>query len=225
MKAEKLDPQRYWEAKIQNWDANRHGGNESALSWIDRVTQQPMEAIKFRYEVALDHLSRHAKGKRVVELGCGIGRLSQPIIEAGAASYHGIDIAANAIEQATTENNLDHVTYEHADISNLKAIEADIVLSIGFLSWLNIDQVDHIFTISGPADFVHTITERKLSARHFLKWCKQITTGGHKYKVNYMKTNMIEGMARKNGHNTLHVYKNPKLYANIFVSSLPFNKD
>ncbi len=99
-----------------------------------------------------------------------------------------------------------------------------MVFSVGFLSWLTIDQVAHVFSISGQADYLHTITERKLGPRHFLKWCNQITTGGHKYKVTYMKPKMIEGMARENGHNNFYVYKNPILFANVFVSSLPFKK-
>src|SRR5262249_53918579 len=54
----------------------------------------------FRVAITPELLRPYLANKRVVELGCGSGIMAGKLIEYGAASYLGIDIAKSAVETA-----------------------------------------------------------------------------------------------------------------------------
>ncbi|MEQ8934262.1 MAG: class I SAM-dependent methyltransferase, partial [Amphiplicatus sp.] len=159
-------------------------------------------------------------------IGCGTGRLSEKIIEAGARTYRGYDIAENAITLAqdgiAQSAFKDRIGFECADASSLPAITGDIVFSIGFLSWLTAEQIDRVFAVSEGLDFLHTITVRSYGYRQFLKWLHHLSEGPERYRVIYHNIGDIRAVAAKHGWPRLYVYRHRVLSPNVYVSSLPF---
>src|SRR2546430_945199 len=94
-----IDPQQFWEDKILRWEADRYGRSAHS-SWLERVASRLSGSLRARLALAESLLRPHVAGRRVVELGCGSGLLAAPLVEAGAASYLGIDIARSAIASA-----------------------------------------------------------------------------------------------------------------------------
>ena len=48
----------------------------------------------------MELVAENIVGRHIVELGCGSGLLAMPLLEAGAATYRGMDISNVAIEAA-----------------------------------------------------------------------------------------------------------------------------
>jgi len=216
----------FWEETIKDWDANRHGANSKAMPLLYRMTHTPSAAVRFRKQVVLEHLATHVQNKRVIELGCGTGRLSQQIIACGATSYHGFDIAASAIKMArdSVERSGNHssITFERAEIGELKSLDADFIFSMGLFPWLSDEQVTHLFSICGTADFLHTSNERGLNLRQNLRIVHQWLTKTQKYQVTLRNADVIHRAAKPLGWDRLYVLRHKKLATLSCLSSLPF---
>lgn len=216
----------FWEETIKDWDANRHGANKKAMPLLYRLTHTPSAAVRFRKHVVLEHLKEHVKGKRVIELGCGTGRISQQIIECGAISYLGYDIADNAVamaQQSIENSSTDgRIRFQQSDIGELPPLDADFIFSMGLFPWLKDEQINHLFAISGKADFLHTSNERGLNLRQKLRGLHQRLTGTEKYQVTLRNADIIFNTAQHHGWKHLYVFRHKNLATLSCLSSLPF---
>ncbi len=191
-----------------------------------KLLRNPPEAVQFRISVTLDHLKSYISGKRVVELGCGTGRLSQKIIKLGASSYSGYDIAENAVNIAREQNNGDLITFERADIGELTLIEADVVFSVGLISQITLQQIDRMFDISKKIDFYHTISEPQFTSfRSALRLLYDQLTRSKRHQGFLKKTSDIESIANSHGWQKMHAFRHSKLHSITCISSLPFHKN
>jgi SAM-dependent methyltransferase len=88
-------------------------------------------------ELAFSLLTRNP-GASVLDLGCGPGRVAESVIEAGAASYVGIDLSAHML--ALAGKRLDRfatVELVEGDFLDLDVPRAfDIVLALGLFDYL-----------------------------------------------------------------------------------------
>lgn len=220
------DLKEFWEETIKDWDSHRHGANTQAMPLLYRLTHTPSEAVRFRKQVVLDHLKAHVKNKRVIELGCGTGRLAQQIIDCGAASYLGYDIADNAVAMAqnllSTESIDDRITFKQADIGELNTLDADFIFSMELFPWLNNEQIDHLFSICSDTDFLHTSNERGFNLRQKLRIFHQRLTGTEKYQVTLRNADAIFNVAKRYGCKQLFVFRHKNLATLSCLSSLPF---
>ena len=195
---------------------------------IYRLTRNPQGAIHFRKYVVIEHIKEHFQNKHIVELGCGTGRISQEIINCGAASYHGIDFAQTAIDIAqknTKQSGMnDRITFEQANILNKDLIEADLVFSSGFISWLTDEQIDHMFSITRQSHFLHTITEPRLDLRQIIKNAYQRFTNADPFVVRYFSVKDMERILKKHRESKMHVLRHKNLYTLAYISSLPFSE-
>src|SRR5438034_10077823 len=91
-----VDPKQFWEAKLVAWEHGRYGQPDrpGLLEWIANRSSM---SLRYRVAITPELLKPFLAEKRVVELGCGSRLLAGKLIESGAASYRGIDIAAPAI--------------------------------------------------------------------------------------------------------------------------------
>jgi len=71
-------------------------------------------------------------GKQVLDAGCGTGRTSYLISQAGAKGVVGIDYSPEAIKIASERFNAKNLTYQHREISGWKE-PVDVVISCGTL--------------------------------------------------------------------------------------------
>ena len=213
----------FWESYIGKFDASRHARKKNLNSFIYWATRNPHDSIVFRRHVILEHLSQHSHGKRIVELGCGAGRYAQGIIDRGAQSYQGYDIADASIDRAMEQTGLmDRIAFKRSDIGELTALDADIVFTTGVIPCLSLELVDHLFSISGQADFFHTINEPHLNLRQYLRTLYQRVTNTYKYQGIRHKSDVICGIAKNHGWRDIYVFRHPKLYTLACLSSLPF---
>lgn len=225
-----VDARNFWEDKILVWERDRYGGGDGAAPALERVASRASNSLRFRIARAGEIIGCHAAGKRIVELGCGSALLAEGLIEAGAESYRGYDIAANAVEQATRrvgDSGLGgKISFMQADISALPALEADIVFSLGLFDWLSLTEIERIFENADGADFLHSISERRASPKQWLhKLYVHIAygyrTGG--YVPRYYAAQDITAIAHRHGHAMTKIYRDRRLSFGILLSSLEFD--
>ncbi|MDP8256350.1 MAG: glycosyltransferase [Candidatus Alcyoniella australis] len=71
-----------------------------------------------------EHLARYifaaglAKGRRVLDLGCGAGYGAQLLLQSGAQSVLGLDVASEAVEYARQNYSADNLRFEIGDAAN-----------------------------------------------------------------------------------------------------------
>ncbi len=225
-----VDARNFWEDKILVWERDRYGGTESTAPTLERVASRASDSLRFRIKKAGGIIGRHAAGKRIVELGCGSAMLAEGLIEAGAQSYRGYDIAANAVNQATrriADAGLgEKISFIQSDIPALPALEADIVFSLGLFDWLSPAEIERIFELGDGAGFLHSISERRASPKQWLhKLYVHIAygyrTGG--YVPRYYAAEDIAAIAHRHGHAMTNIYRDRRLSFGILLSSLEFD--
>jgi predicted TPR repeat methyltransferase len=96
-----------------------------------------------RDEVLRRSVARFATGKKVLELGCGEGHLTQALFF-DAASVKGIDISAIAIGRATSKG-LPNASFENADLLNVSYEGYGVIAAIECLYYLSASEQEDFF--------------------------------------------------------------------------------
>lgn len=221
-----VDAQDFWERKILNWEQNRYQ-TTSGSSLLERVAGKASDSLRFRLDCGLRMVAPHCEGKRIVELGCGSGLLAENLIQAGAASYRGIDFAAGAIERAKQRVAAagldDNIAFEAADVGSLGPLNADIVFSLGLLDWFTLDQIKHVYEISGPADSLHAFSEFRQTPSQWLHRLYVTVSYGYKtgaYRPRYYKVAELEPLIAAAGGKPVRVLRDRRLSFGMILTSL-----
>ena len=223
-----VDPRGFWEEKILGWEADRYGPGSPGASWLERLARRASGSLRARQAAAKDLLSRHVAGRRVVELGCGSGLLAEGLIEAGAASYLGIDLARNAVEGARARvqasPHASRIRFETGDVAALPPLAADLVFSLGLFDWLSLEQIEAVFASSGGADYLHAIAEKRVSLSQWLHRLYVFLSYGHRtggYVPRYYEASAIAALAAPHNPRPAHVLRSPSLSFGALVTTLP----
>jgi len=226
-----VEPKKFWEGKILGWEQGRYGQKEKRSSVLEKLADRSSASLRFRMEITGQLLVPHVEGKRIVEIGCGSGLLSETLLAAGAQSYIGYDIAENAIDHASRSaaksGFSDKARYEVAAVSDLPDLEADLVFSLGLLDWLTDEELKTVFKVGGSADFLHAIAEKRASLSQLIHRAYVQMAYGHKtgsYRPRYYRISEIELLLRPYTDAKLHVYRDPLLSFGALVSSLPIEQ-
>lgn len=221
-----VDPKGFWENKILQWETGRYKDTRYG-GFLEKIANSASNSLRFRIEVTEKILAPHVKDRHIVELGCGSGLLSRPLIEAGALSYTGYDIASvainNAKKAARNDNLGDNVRFFEKSLDQLTEIQGDIVFSLGLLDWLDDNQLDHLFTIQGSADWLHAIAERRPSISRILHAAYVHISYGYKtgtYIPRYYNINEISDRSSVLGK-PVNVYRDPRLSFGAILATLP----
>ena len=222
-----MDPKKFWDDKILGWEDGRYNFSDNTSSMLEKIADQASASLRFRLNFAKELLLPHVTGKKIIEIGCGSGYLTANLVQAGAESYVGYDIAAAAIERARTIS-LDagissQVKYIHSGLENIESLDADIVFSLGLLDWLNDAELEKLFCISGNARWLHAIAEKRFSASQWLHRLYVQISYGYKnrgYIPRYYKCSHIEEIARRYCSNPITVIRDPRLSFGLFMSTL-----
>jgi len=224
------DPKQFWEHKILSWEKDRYGDNGTEGSLLERIASRSGRSLRFRQTAAYELLRPFVTAKRVVEIGCGSGMLAVGIVAMGAESYRGYDIAESAVEQARQRADAGGITgqatFETASVGDLQSLDADIVISLGLLDWLEDGELDALFRAGGEADYLHAIAEKRLSASQMLHRLYVHLAYGHKtggYVPRYYAPEEIAAIAGRYIAKPLCVWRDPRLSFGAFVSSMPID--
>lgn len=88
-------------------------------------------------ELAVATTSRLGR-PRVLDLGCGSGRVAEAVLEAGASAYVGVDLSPRMLELARERlSRFERVELREGDVANLDLTgEFELVLALGLFEYL-----------------------------------------------------------------------------------------
>jgi SAM-dependent methyltransferase len=223
-----VDPKQFWEAKILAWENGRYGQPGRPTGLLEWIADRSSMSLRYRVAVTPQLLRPFLADRRVVELGCGSGLLAGKLIELGAASYLGVDIAKPAIEKARRSyHGRDRIEFMIGDIGSLPQIPADLVISLGLFDWLADEQIASVFGKFGAADFLHAIAE---TCPGFQQWLHrryvQLAYGRHTgiYRPRYLTCEHIKSLAQLAEGSPLYVYRSWRLSFGALISSFPIGE-
>lgn len=215
------DPKNFWNNKILGWEESRY--RKKSPDFLESVASAQSSSLRFRMSKALEILAPVTKGKNILELGCGSGLLAQKLIEAGAATYTGVDIAgpaAQAGNKTLKDARLsDRAKLIEADVAFYKQDNVDIVFSLGLTDWLEKEQIQNIFSNFPDAMFLHSFSEKRFSVSRYIHMAYVYIAYGHKtgaYVPKYYSRKEMEELSGRNA-DELNFIRDPKLSFGAFV--------
>ena len=222
-----VDPKDFWENKIIGWEKGRYEDTQWSASFLERLANRSSNSLRFRLAITMELLSTFVRDKTIVEIGCGSGLLAGKLLDFGAKSYVGYDIAEiaiyNARALATSQGYADRARFEVSSVSSLPPVEGDIVFSLGLLDWLTNEELDALFKASGKTDYFHAIAEKRGSITQLLHRLYVHIAYGHKtgsYVPRYFTIEQMQGMIRPYNDSAIHVFRDPRLSFGAILSSL-----
>jgi SAM-dependent methyltransferase len=220
-----VDPKQFWEAKLLAWEQGRYGSPDHPHGLLEWIANRSSMSLRFRVAITPELLQPYLVGKRVVELGCGSGMMAGKLIEYGAASYVGIDIAEAAIETARIRYaNNPKVQFLASSVADMPPVSADLVISVGLFDWLTDSEISDVFRKSGSADFLHAIAERRPGVQQMLHRSYVQLAYGYRtdaYRPRYFRCDHIGRLATLAINRPIYVFRSWRLSFGALLSSLP----
>ena len=222
-----VDKKEFWEKKIIGWEDGRYNIDKHNLSLLEKFSDMLSSSLRFRIAFTEKLLKKIAKGKIIVEVGCGSGLLAKTAIENGAKHFYGYDISELAIERAikfAEKNNISSkVTFEAKAIADMKRVEADLYFSLGTLDWITIEDIKYLFSLHSNIEFFHSYCEKRNSISQllhrlyvYLSYKKNTKT----YSPYYMtEKEIVEIFNTITSFDKKYIYRNPKLSFGAFIST------
>ncbi len=110
-------------------------------------------------------------GKRVLDVGCGVGRLSRLLRDAGANSVVGIDYAEEAIQQANAQNEDASIAFHCVDVFDFAPDASfDAVVTLGTMEHMDDPErfLAHISGCLSPTGRIVVTCPHFLNIRGFI---------------------------------------------------------
>ena len=220
-----IDYREFWNKKILGWEEGRYDlSSSNSASLLERIADYASRSLRYRQTLVIDLLGNRLSGRPVVEVGCGSGLLATKFISAGATSYLGVDLSDAAILEARRRVAVcgagANISFQSADVRDLHSLPKHaIVVSTGLLDWLSDDELDYLFRWQHGADFLHSISERRLSAKQWLHRLYTYLAYGRRnggYVPRYYSCSEI---ATRVGGRPVYIYRDRGLAFGVFLSS------
>ncbi len=185
----------FWEEKILNWEFSRYerpgsfGKNGSVAARL-REAQRLLASV--------------VRGKTVLELGCGSGRLAESLLTAGASAYVGCDLSYSAISVArdrlAAAGFAARSTFVVGSALELAETKADVGVSLGLLDWLEPAELTLLFSRLDCRYQLHSFSEfRAGSLEQLLHRAYVYLSYGRKtgsYRPRYLDAGKIHELYR-----------------------------
>lgn len=109
---------------------------------VERLTEggRPPVWIQHEHEARYEWAAPMAAGLKVVDVACGTGYGARVLIEAGASSVDGFDVAEDSIEEANRLHAVEGVRFDVADATDLPLADDGCDL---FVSFETIEHIDN----------------------------------------------------------------------------------
>jgi SAM-dependent methyltransferase len=220
-----VDAKDFWEAKLLGWEQGRYGSPDHPLGFLEWIANRSSSSLRFRVSIVPELLRPFLLNKKVVELGCGSGLVARKLLDYGASSYLGIDIAESAIEKARSRHGNDaRIQFQVGRVAGLAPLSADLVLSLGLFDWLTDEEIGTVFRQSGQADFLHAIAERRPGVQQWLHRSYVQLAYGYRtdqYRPRYLTSGHVKALSAVGMRRPLYVYRNWRLSFGALLASLP----
>jgi len=222
----KVDKKKFWEEKIIGWEDGRYNLKNDHINFLENIGDKASSSLYQRQKICLEILKDKIYQKDIIELGCGSGLITKEILNLGAKSYTGYDISANAIERAkkiAKKENLQNCKYFAKSLNEISELNCDIVFSLGFIDWLNDDELKYLFKISKEIDFLHSMSEKRSSITQYLHRLYVYLSYGRKtegYVPRYISKEKILKLMTLDFNKKVNFLSRKELSFGIFFSSL-----
>lgn len=157
------DPTAYWDREILDWESSCYGTAAMPRGVLGRLAHRLRAPVRARLARCGELLAPHVREQRVLELGCGSGLFCLRLLQAGAGAVAGIDLSARAIEAATARVReagfADRGQFICGNVLERELPPADIVVGLGCLDWLTLDQIEALLRHVERKQFLFTFTE------------------------------------------------------------------
>ncbi|MBF0587934.1 MAG: class I SAM-dependent methyltransferase [Magnetococcales bacterium] len=228
-----VDPRQFWNDKILGWERDRYGLELDESPTLEKIASHASSSLRRRMALAGQLILPHIQGKRVVELGCGSGVLAESLIQAGAASYVGYDIAPAAVEGANArvkkEGLSDRIQFKAGDFSAESApFEADQLFSLGLFDWLTHQQIEGLFRRAPKALHLHSISEKRRSLSQLAHRIYVHFAYGHRtqgYKPRYFSVDEMNELASPHLPTPLRPIRDRGMSFGIFLTNIPKSQE
>ena len=214
-----IDRKAFWDRKILQWERDKYDSGSRAL--FNR-------SVGARLNMAGHLLAQLAPGASVLELGCGSARLLPVLARCRPATYVGVDISGEAIEEARrTASRLDldfPVTFVEGSVEDLPPREVDLCFSLGLLDWLTPEAAESMLKGVTCRRFFHTYSERRDTLTQRIHRLYAYLMYGHKtgsYVPQYLEWEAVEGLIRRATGVAPRCFRSRSLSFGALVHNLP----
>ncbi len=216
-----MNNKEYWDNKIIEWEdsLSRH----KRVPVIERLASRFRAPLVVRRELCLQLLKRYAKGKTIVELGCGSGFFAlRAFKEAQPKKIIGIDISPNAIARANKVKQdfriKNEVTFKVSDASAVEIPKADVTVGLGFLDYLTDREITDLFKNLKSPYFLFTFSEKRPSPLRLIHILYLISQQCPKHYY-YTKKDIMRFINRR--FSGVRILTNRKMSFGCIVHNLP----
>lgn len=166
------DVRGYWERKILEWESSAYEGK--AKSILEKIATPFRDSIKRRFNITINILKDFVKDKVVLDLGCGTGIFCVKIAKYEPRKVLGIDISSTAIREAKGKVQLedlrDKIDFLCIDARRASELpKADIAVGLGFIDYLNRNELRELFNKMNVEYFWFSFPEKKISFTNILQ--------------------------------------------------------
>ena len=203
----------FWNQKILSWEQHKY---KSLPQWLD-----VNKSVKRRLNLAASVLGQMPPGKSLLELGCGSGLLWEQVKEFPIKNYKAVDFSETAIR--AFQHKIQNIkSGQNISLSCEDCLEniypSDIVISLGLLDWLSIEEIKKIAKNYKDRWYLHSFSEKRLSlsqTAHF--FYSLYNYRRNNYFPRYRKTEELHSFfGSKAG-----VYRDSGLSFSTFIYCLP----
>ena len=173
------EQERYWDKFILDWDGSVYNSESRKLNFVEKIATRFRGALRDRHAFALENLRQVVAGRSLIELGCGTGRFSFDLFQAGAAHVSGVDISAAAVRSAQARlaeggalsNQYNFVSNDIAGLEADFLVKADFVVGLGVLQYLSDTEIDSVLSRCRPETlFFFDFHEASMTTTNLLHW-------------------------------------------------------
>jgi len=197
------DQKDYWENRILDWEGVSYGDAKTKpVAFVERVAHYFRGPVRHRPLVALE-LIRRAKPARVLELGCGSGRLAFDLVtRAGVAHVSGVDISEHAVafanERARALGMSGQLNFVASSISDLNFDACrpyDFVLGMGLTPYLTGMEFERLFDAMRGVSFLFDVHPKGISFQNFSHAVYRMLKG-HPFYNTFSRDDILGRLAR-----------------------------
>lgn len=222
-----FDKKKFWENKIVGWEDKRYSFGVIKSGFLSATGISLGSSLQFRLQKSTNILKPYLSGKKLLELGCGSGLLFNALSNSKIKKYTGIDWAPSAIDKAVAKfHNSAQLPPSEFIVGNFMDVEFpefDVVVALGVLDWLEIDEINLLFSKIKPKKFLFSISEKRGSIKRWFHSIYVFFTYGWKnegYTPKYYKVDEIIRIARDYGYTDVKTLRDSRMSFGAFLYQL-----